>query len=391
MYDTKGGFGPWETYAGNNHEFTPMVTRYVRYWSAGNSKNDGVHMVEMDVMGPGNPVHRIPENVCTKLQYKGSCADSHLKGCPSRRDGTCSFNVYGHRTVDEGNTCSKACAKVGLKCVIGFEGASNCHCNHIRTSRQQFGCHIDLSTQEHYRHKAHFWCKCGGPVGKPSEPKPALIRVADAQCKALAYEGSCENGIKGCPRSDGSCGINVYGHRNLDNRNTCTKACASVGLKCHAAIEGTNNCHCKFMDTVRQDFSCDTNLAEQSHKVSKAHYWCKCAGPYTKPPPAIVAVPPKTCKALKYEGSCTNGLTGCSWKDGSCGFNVYGYRASDRGNTCRKACATVGLQCVAGMEGRNNCHCSHMDTVKQEFSCDQKLTEQKHITSKSHFWCTNSG
>ena len=103
-------------------------------------------MVELDILGPGQPVHRVPKAVCTSKEYQGSCTNG-LKGCFSVRDGTCAFNVYGHRAKDEGNTCTKACGKMGLQCVIGMEGTNNCDCNHIKTTRQQFGCNVDLTTQ----------------------------------------------------------------------------------------------------------------------------------------------------------------------------------------------------------------------------------------------------
>ena len=57
---------------------------------------------------------------------------------------------------------------------------------------------------------------------------------------------------------------------------TCTKACARIGFGCFKAIEGTNNCHCSHMNTVRQEFSCDQDLSRQPHKAHKAHYWCQC-------------------------------------------------------------------------------------------------------------------
>jgi hypothetical protein len=53
-----------------------------------------------------------------------------------------------------------------------------------------------LLAQEQFKHKAHFWCKCGGPVGKPSAKESALVKVPAGQCQSLQYEGSCTNGIK---------------------------------------------------------------------------------------------------------------------------------------------------------------------------------------------------
>jgi hypothetical protein len=45
VYDTKGGYGPWETVNGSSHPFPPTVTRYIRYWSAGSTKNKGVPLL----------------------------------------------------------------------------------------------------------------------------------------------------------------------------------------------------------------------------------------------------------------------------------------------------------------------------------------------------------
>ena len=50
-------FGPWETAKGNRIRLkTPIVTRFIRYYCARNSRNHGVHMLEMDVLGLPTPL-----------------------------------------------------------------------------------------------------------------------------------------------------------------------------------------------------------------------------------------------------------------------------------------------------------------------------------------------
>ena len=51
--------------------------------------------------------------------------------------------------------------------------------------------------------------------------------------------------------------------------------------------------------------------------------------------------------------------------------------------TCNKACAELSLGCVTGLEGSNNCACSHMDDIKQTFSCSQDLSKQSAKASKA--------
>ena len=48
-------------------------------------------------------------------------------------------------------------------------------------------------------------------------------------------------------------------------------ACNKLGFSCYKAIEGTNNCNCNHMNTIRQRFSCTANLNKQPHKAHKAH------------------------------------------------------------------------------------------------------------------------
>ena len=232
---------------------------------------------------------------------------------------------------------------------------------------------------------------------------PVLSPITAAQCSALkAPAGSCANRIT-CPRSDGSCGINTYGHRASDKGNTCGKACTKMGLSCYQGMEGTNNCACAHMDTVRQTFGCDDDLTTVAPKAHKAHYvsaitlclvchrlalhltqryclqWCQCG----KLPTPLIPVAAATCTALKAPaGSCANRIT-CPRSDGTCGINIYGHRGQDNGNTCEKACFRIGLQCVTGMEGTNNCACAHMNTVRQKFPCDSNLYTQKHIAHKA--------
>jgi hypothetical protein len=148
-------------------------------------------------------------------------------------------------------------------------------------------------------------CIQDGPFKKPTAHP--LVAIPAAQCKALQYQGSCTNNLKGCSWHDGSCGFNVYGHRGSDRGNTCAKACATNGLKCVAGMEGTNNCACSHMDTVRQEFSCEQDLSAQKHMRNKAHFWCRCGGPKTNP---IVPVDVSKCTSLSYTGSCTNGIKG---------------------------------------------------------------------------------
>eukprot|EP01047_Picozoa_sp_COSAG01_P025613 COSAG01_NODE_1624_length_9704_cov_186.948777_9_plen_507_part_00 len=80
------------------------------------------------------------------------------------------------------------------------------------------------------------------------------------------------------------CGINVYGHRGQDEGQTCTKACATMGLGCITGMEGGNNCECRFFDNVRQRFSCNQNLRHQHALGHQAHFWCRCGVPPTPPP-----------------------------------------------------------------------------------------------------------
>jgi hypothetical protein len=56
VYDTKQGYGPVETKSGNNHVFSPTVTRFVRYYSSRNVLNKGVHFLEMDIYGYKTPL-----------------------------------------------------------------------------------------------------------------------------------------------------------------------------------------------------------------------------------------------------------------------------------------------------------------------------------------------
>ena len=64
-------------------------------------------------------------------------------------------------------------------------------------------------------------------------------------------------------------------------------------------------------------------------------------------------------------------------------FQIYGHTAANKGMTCNKACAELSLGCVTGLEGSNNCACSHMDDIKQTFSCSQDLSKQSAKASKA--------
>merc|ERR1711988_1373646 len=266
-------------------------------------------------------LYLVSATTCKTKKLTGSCGNNIA--CP-RNDGSCGINVYGHIASNRGMTCDKACAKVGLACSQAVEGTNNCACSHLNAFYQTFDCGRDLSRQPHRRSKAHFWCMCG------SKPPSMILPVSRAQCSSVKYTGSCGNNPS-CPRSDGTCGINVYGHRGSDNGNTCTRACAKVGLACTQAVEGTNNCNCGHLNSFYQTFSCDQNLHRQPHKRSKAHFWCLCA----QAPPKLTAVPASECRAASARniGSCSNKVT-CPRTDGSCGINVYGHRSSDRGMTC---------------------------------------------------------
>ena len=71
-------------------------------------------------------------------------------------------------------------------------------------------------------------CKCGGPVREST----LELMLTKQKCELLdAPEGSCDNRVT-CPRADGTCGINVYGHRGTDNGVTCRVSCAKMGLQC---------------------------------------------------------------------------------------------------------------------------------------------------------------
>ena len=147
---------------GNLHSFKGQPARYVRYWSSKSDKNIGVHMVEMDIWGPREPVS-IDSKQCQTLTHKGSCP-AHLggaKGCP-RADGTCGFNVYAHRKSDKG-TCTEACAAQGLRCHSGIEGTNNCRCSYMDKVLQTFGCGQELSSVPQKKSKAYYYCKCWGP------------------------------------------------------------------------------------------------------------------------------------------------------------------------------------------------------------------------------------
>ena len=51
VYDTKQDYGPPEKKTGNNHMFSPTVTRFVRYYSSKSTQNTGVHFLECDIYG----------------------------------------------------------------------------------------------------------------------------------------------------------------------------------------------------------------------------------------------------------------------------------------------------------------------------------------------------
>jgi hypothetical protein len=198
---------------------------------------------------------------------------------------------------------------VGLACTQAVEGTDNCNCAHLNTFYQTFSCDQQLSSQPHKRSKAHFWCMC-------AQAPPSLRPVSAAQCLAASAfnTGSCSNKVT-CPRTDGSCGINVYGHRSSDKGMTCTKACNKLGLGCYKAIEGTNNCACNHMNTVKQEFGCDQDLSKQPHKSNKAYYWCHCI----KLPTPLVPLSSSVCQSTRYKGSCSTnpGYAGCPISDGT--------------------------------------------------------------------------
>jgi hypothetical protein len=163
-----------------------------------------------------------------------------------------------------------------------------------------------------------------------------------------------------------------------------------MGLQCTSGIEGSNNCNCKYMNTIRQKFSCTANLKTQPHKASKAHFWCLCgAKPTLTLTASLYPVSRSQCQAAskKNTGSCSNSIT-CPMNDGACAINVYGYRSSDKGMTCDKACAKIGLACSLAMESRGSCNCGVPgNNPYQTFDCGTDLSKQPHVASKAYFWC----
>ena len=317
VWQPKEKWGPAEVQAGNLHKFKPAAARYVRYYSAGSSANNGVHMVEIDIMGLPEPLPdprwinldqlrgvKVVPGPGLKMKLPRSYIDmnhspSSYRNSPTGLAKSCREPRY--LTVDLGKHYSIGAVTLwnyyadgrkycGQKLAISRTGQFAGEESVVWATNERYGPkEIQAGNKHMFKEQVgrfvRYWSAGNDrnngvhmveiDIWGKREP----VSVDKKVCSAKHLEGSCGSRAKGCPRSDGTCGFNVYGHLKSHKGRTCDKACAGLGLHCHSGIEGSNNCRCEYMDKVAQTFSCDQDLHELKHKLSSAHYYCKCTGP----------------------------------------------------------------------------------------------------------------
>eukprot|EP01047_Picozoa_sp_COSAG01_P017021 COSAG01_NODE_889_length_12914_cov_3.351775_1_plen_4223_part_10 len=130
VMDDKGAYGPVETAAGRTTAFRPIRTRYARYWCARNTKNTGVHFIEMDLYGQrlgAQPViGRVCEDgglpaECMHRSNIGSLVASSPVACVSS-SGDCIKAIDSSKATYSRISAQSSCGMQKMKFVIDQAG-----------------------------------------------------------------------------------------------------------------------------------------------------------------------------------------------------------------------------------------------------------------------------